>query len=214
LPAGGRHPGRWASRAIYAWRGSARCRGGVDPRPGPWPRCTLTDPEVIAELVQRIAAARRSASPWPEPGLQLSRLCGVEKQRRGGPLVPDPSRRPAARQDRVFDGGSCSGRRVTLSGLGVNHELDIETGIHQRWRHTGRGSMPTGRGPVVGSSSVSRARRSGGGRGPRTPAWAGLMRTGPEVDLGHRAVSVVGLKKANGFEPESARISDVGGSAA
>ena len=92
---------------------------------------TLTDPEVIAELVE---AHRRGAVVRvlldPEPALQPPRVCGAEGGRcRDALWYPIPRGALLHAKIGLFDGELVLGSaNWTLSGLGVNHELDIETG--------------------------------------------------------------------------------------
>ncbi|GAC1647731.1 MAG: hypothetical protein NVS9B11_20350 [Candidatus Dormibacteraceae bacterium] len=91
---------------------------------------TLTDPEVIAELVE---AHRRGTTvrvlldlhqPYNQHGYELLRAGGVE-------VRWYPARRDVKLHAKIglFDGILVLGSaNWTLSGLGVNHELDIETG--------------------------------------------------------------------------------------
>ena len=90
---------------------------------------TLTDPEVIAELVE---AHRRGASvrvlldphqPYNQHGYEVLRSGGVEVR-----WYPVPRQAKLHAKIGLFDGVLVLGSaNWTLSGLGVNHELDIET---------------------------------------------------------------------------------------
>jgi phosphatidylserine/phosphatidylglycerophosphate/cardiolipin synthase-like enzyme len=90
---------------------------------------TLTDPEVIAELVD---AHRRGATvrvlldphqPYNQHGYEVLRAGGVEVR-----WYPVPRAAKLHAKIGVFDGILVLGSaNWTLSGLGVNHELDIET---------------------------------------------------------------------------------------
>ena len=91
---------------------------------------TLTDPEVIAELVQahrRGALVRVLLDPH-----QAYNLHGYAVLREGGVEVrwyPIPRGALLHAKIGMFDGELVLGSaNWTLSGLGVNHELDIETG--------------------------------------------------------------------------------------
>jgi phosphatidylserine/phosphatidylglycerophosphate/cardiolipin synthase-like enzyme len=91
---------------------------------------TLTDPEVIAALVE---AHRRGATvrvlldphqPYNQHGYDVLRAGGVEVR---WYAVPRTAKLHA--KIGLFDGILVLGSaNWTLSGLGVNHELDIETG--------------------------------------------------------------------------------------
>jgi phosphatidylserine/phosphatidylglycerophosphate/cardiolipin synthase-like enzyme len=91
---------------------------------------TLTDPEVIAELVD---AHRRGATvrvlldphqPYNQHGYEVLRAGGVEAH-----WYPVPRQAKLHAKIGLFDGILVLGSaNWTLSGLGVNHELDIETG--------------------------------------------------------------------------------------
>jgi phosphatidylserine/phosphatidylglycerophosphate/cardiolipin synthase-like enzyme len=91
---------------------------------------TLTDPEVLAELVD---ARRRGATvrvlldphqPYNQHGYEVLRAGGVEVR---WYRVPREAKLHA--KIGLFDGVLVLGSaNWTLSGLGVNHELDIETG--------------------------------------------------------------------------------------
>jgi phosphatidylserine/phosphatidylglycerophosphate/cardiolipin synthase-like enzyme len=91
---------------------------------------TLTDPEVLAELVN---ARRRGATvrvlldphqPYNQHGYEVLRAGGVEVR---WYRVPREAKLHA--KIGLFDGVLVLGSaNWTLSGLGVNHELDIETG--------------------------------------------------------------------------------------
>jgi len=91
---------------------------------------TLTDPEVIAELVE---AHRRGAAvrvlldphqPYNQHGYEVLRAGGVEVR-----WYPVPREAKLHAKIGLFDGVLVLGSaNWTLSGLGVNHELDIETG--------------------------------------------------------------------------------------
>jgi phosphatidylserine/phosphatidylglycerophosphate/cardiolipin synthase-like enzyme len=91
---------------------------------------TLTDPEVIAELVQ---AHRRGAvvrvlldpnQPYNLHGYAVLKAGGVEVR-----WYPIPRGALLHAKIGLFDGELVLGSaNWTLSGLGVNHELDIETG--------------------------------------------------------------------------------------
>ncbi|MGH7762478.1 MAG: phospholipase D-like domain-containing protein [Candidatus Dormibacteraceae bacterium] len=91
---------------------------------------TLTDPEVIAELVQ---AHRRGAvvrvlldpnQPYNLHGYGVLKAGGVEAR-----WYPIPRGALLHAKIGLFDGELVLGSaNWTLSGLGVNHELDIETG--------------------------------------------------------------------------------------
>jgi phosphatidylserine/phosphatidylglycerophosphate/cardiolipin synthase-like enzyme len=91
---------------------------------------TLTDPEVIAELVE---AHRRGATVRVllDPN-QAYNLHGYAVLRAGGVEVrwyPIPRGALLHAKIGLFDGALVLGSaNWTLSGLGVNHELDIETG--------------------------------------------------------------------------------------
>ena len=94
---------------------------------------TLTDPEVIAELVQ---AHRRGAlvrvlldpnQPYNLHGYSMLKSGGVEVR-----WYPIPRGALLHAKIGLFDGELVLGSaNWTLSGLGVNHELDIETGDPQ-----------------------------------------------------------------------------------
>ena len=94
---------------------------------------TLTDPEVIAELVQ---AHRRGAvvrvlldpnQPYNLHAYAVLRTGGVEAR-----WYPVPRGALLHAKIGLFDGELVLGSaNWTLSGLGVNHELDIETGDPQ-----------------------------------------------------------------------------------
>jgi cardiolipin synthase A/B len=94
---------------------------------------TLTDPEVIAELVQ---AHRRGAlvrvlldpnQPYNLHGYAVLKSGGVEVR-----WYPIPRGALLHAKIGLFDGELVLGSaNWTLSGLGVNHELDIETGDPQ-----------------------------------------------------------------------------------
>jgi phosphatidylserine/phosphatidylglycerophosphate/cardiolipin synthase-like enzyme len=91
---------------------------------------TLTDPEVIAELVE---AHRRGVAvrvlldphqPYNQHGYEVLRAGGVEVR-----WYPVPREAKLHAKIGLFDGVLVLGSaNWTLSGLGVNHELDIETG--------------------------------------------------------------------------------------
>jgi phosphatidylserine/phosphatidylglycerophosphate/cardiolipin synthase-like enzyme len=91
---------------------------------------TLTDPEVIAELVE---AHRRGAvvrvlldphQPYNQHGYEVLRAGGVEAR-----WYPIPREAKLHAKIGLFDGVLVLGSaNWTVSGLGVNHELDIETG--------------------------------------------------------------------------------------
>jgi phosphatidylserine/phosphatidylglycerophosphate/cardiolipin synthase-like enzyme len=91
---------------------------------------TLTDPEVIAELVD---AHRRGVTvrvlldahqPYNRRGFEVLRSGGVEVR-----WYPLPRDAKLHAKIGLFDGVLVLGSaNWTLSGLGVNHELDIETG--------------------------------------------------------------------------------------
>ena len=91
---------------------------------------TLTDPEVIAELVE---AHRRGAAvrvlldphqPYNQHGYEVLRSGGVEVR-----WYPVPRQAKLHAKIGLFDGVLVLGSaNWTISGLGVNHELDIETG--------------------------------------------------------------------------------------
>jgi len=91
---------------------------------------TLTDPEIIAELVEahrRGAMVRMLLDPH-----QPYNLRGYDVLREGGVEVrwyPVPRSAKLHAKIGLFDGVLVLGSaNWTLSGLGVNHELDIETG--------------------------------------------------------------------------------------
>jgi phosphatidylserine/phosphatidylglycerophosphate/cardiolipin synthase-like enzyme len=91
---------------------------------------TLTDPEVIGELVE---AHRRGVAvrvlldphqPYNQHGYEVLRAGGVEVR-----WYPVPREAKLHAKIGLFDGVLVLGSaNWTLSGLGVNHELDIETG--------------------------------------------------------------------------------------
>jgi phosphatidylserine/phosphatidylglycerophosphate/cardiolipin synthase-like enzyme len=91
---------------------------------------TMTDPEVIAELVE---AHRRGTTvrvlldphqPYNQHGYELLRAGGVEVR-----WYPAPRDSKLHAKIGLFDGILVLGSaNWTVSGLGVNHELDIETG--------------------------------------------------------------------------------------
>ena len=173
---------------------------------------TLTDPEVIAELAD---AHRRGVDvrvlldpnqPYNRHAFDVLSAAGVAVRWYPVPAAPCCTPRSA-----LFDGVLVLGSaNWTYSGLGVNHELDIETADPERWRRTRPGSRATGSalrwlGGYCGGGP--RCRRSAGRRCRRS---AGRPRPWVKLTCGTARSPSSAWKKPKGLKPRTPAISEVG----